>query len=131
VSKNTPFPEQDPQTSLPRSERFTSHALVEVRKYKILPFFVKSAVLLDISLGGFKLEFTGEVSCRPGDQYWLNVPLTPLGIYAPSRLMMLSEVRWFDERRYRIGGTFIDLTDTDRLVIEQILESLKKRGFLL
>ena len=119
------------QPSSGRAERFLSHALVEVRRFKFLPFFIRSAVLLDISLGGYKLEFTGEMIVRPGDQYWLNVPLTPLGIYAPSRLMIRSEVRWFDERRYRVGGTFIDLTDTDRLIIDQILDSLKKRGFLI
>jgi hypothetical protein len=116
--------------SSPRQDRFVSHALVEVRRYKLLPIFVKSAVLLDISLGGFKLEFTGEVKVSPGDQYWLSIPLTPLGIYAPTKLMIKSEVRWFDDKRFRMGGVFMQLTDTDKLVIEQILDSLKKRGFL-
>lgn len=113
-----------------RPARFTSHALAEVRKFKYLPFLCHSAVLLDISLGGFKLEFTGEVNATPGSQYWLSIPLSPLGIYAPSRLMCRAEVRWFDARRHRIGGVFMEITKKDQLIIEQIIDSLRKRGAL-
>ncbi|SME90576.1 PilZ domain-containing protein [Pseudobacteriovorax antillogorgiicola] len=113
-----------------RAQRYISHALVEVRRFKLLPFFCDSAVLLDISIGGFKLEFTGEIKVVPGNQYWLNIPLSPLGIYAPKRLICKSECRWFDDTRYRIGGTFIDLTKTEQMLIEQIVSSLKSRGQL-
>ena len=116
--------------SLIRPARFTSHALAEVRKFKHLPFFCHSAVLLDISLGGFKLEFTGEVMTKPGEQYWLSIPLSPLGIYAPPRLIYRSEVRWFDDKRHRIGGVFMEATKKDHLIIEQIIDSLRKRGAL-
>lgn len=113
-----------------RPARFTSHALVEVRRFKHLPFFCHSAVLLDISLAGFKLEFTGEVNVRPGAQYWLDIPLRPLGIYSPTRVSCKAEVRWFDDGRYRIGGVFVSLTKTDKMVIEQVLEVLKNKGAL-
>lgn len=113
-----------------REDRFPSHALVELRRFKHLPFFIHSAVLLDISRGGFKIEFTGEVGARPGDQYWINIPLTPLGIYAPSRMLCRGECRWFDEKRYRVGGVFMNLTKTDRHIIDQVVETLKKRGSL-
>ena len=76
-----PMAAQDSQKQ--RAHRYISHALVEVRRFKLLPFFCDSAVLLDISASGFKLEFTGEVKVSPGNQYWLNIPLSPLGIYAP------------------------------------------------
>ena len=49
-----------------RESRFVSHAIVELRKFKHLPFFCHSAVLLDLSPSGFKLEFTGETQCRAG-----------------------------------------------------------------
>lgn len=114
----------------PRAKRYVSHALVEMRRFKWLPFFCHSAVLLDISTGGFKLEFTGEVQSAPGSQYWIHIPLAPLGISAPSRLVCHCEVRWFDENRYRIGGTFLQLTKTDHMIIEQIVASLKTRGQL-
>jgi hypothetical protein len=113
-----------------RPARFTSHALAEVKKFKHLPFMCHSAVLLDISLGGFKLEFTGEVNTKPGQQYWLSIPLSPLGIYAPSKLVCRSEVRWFDDKRHRIGGVFMEITKKDKLIIEQIIDSLRKRGTL-
>lgn len=113
-----------------RAKRYVSHALVEVRRIKWLPFFCQSAVLLDISTSGFKLEFTGEVRATPGIQYWINIPLAPLGIPAPSRLICHCEVRWFDDQRFRIGGTFLHLSKTDIMLIEQIVASLKTRGQL-
>jgi hypothetical protein len=118
------------QVAKPRAKRYVSHALVEVRRFKWLPFFCQSAVLLDFSTGGFKLEFTGEVSAPPGAQYWLNIPLGPLGIPAPSRFMCRCECRWFDPQRFRIGGTFMNITNTDHMLIEQIVASLKTRGQL-
>src|SRR5690606_39765867 len=108
-------------------QRFTSHALVEVRRYKHLPIFAHSAVLLDISLAGFKLEFTAEIAARPGSQYWLSVPLRPLGIYSPTRMTCKAEVRWFDDSSIRIGGVFMSLDKTDRMLIEQIIDALKGR----
>jgi hypothetical protein len=111
-----------------RPTRVTSHALVEVRRFKHLPFFAQSAVLLDISLGGFKIEFTGETQVKPGTQCWLSIPLRPLGIYSPERLVCQAECRWFDSHRYRVGGVFMSLTKTERLIIEQILDALKERG---
>lgn len=107
-----------------RQKRVSSHALVEVRKYKIMPFFCYSGVLLDISVGGFKLEFTGEILVTPGQRYWLNIPLSPLGIYAPKRLLCYVEVRWFDALKFRIGGIFLGITRTDALLIDQIVASL-------
>lgn len=113
-----------------RQKRYVSHALVEVRKYKILPFFCQSAVLLDLSLGGFKLEFTAEVQVTPGNRYWLNVPLSPLGIYSPKRLLTQCECRWFDDNRYRIGGVFLGLSKTEQMLIEQIVATLRSRSSL-
>lgn len=120
------------QTSSPdraeRQDRYSSHALVELRRFKHLPFGIHSAVLLDISLGGFKAEFTGEVQARPGEQFWINIPLTPLGIFAPARLMCKGECRWFDAKRFRVGGVFMQLSRTDRLIIDQVIETLKQRS---
>lgn len=114
----------------PRAKRYVSHALVEIRRFRWLPFFCQSAVLLDISSSGFKLEFTGEVSTAPGAQYWLNIPLGPLGIPVPTRFICRCECRWFDPQRFRIGGTFLNMTSTDIMLIEQIVASLKTRGQL-
>jgi len=112
---------------LERPDRYLSHALVEVKKFKNLPFFCDSAVLLDLSSGGFKLEFTNEVRVEPGSRYWLSIPLSPLGIYAPKYLQLRSECRWFDDSRFRIGGTFIDLNKKDQMILEQVVENLLSR----
>jgi len=111
-----------------RATRYTSHALVELRRWKLLPFGVHSAVLLDISVGGFKIEFTGEANAKSGDVFWLCVPLTPLGISVPTRLTCKVECRWFDPKRFRIGGTFVSLEAGDKLVIEKLVEALRRRG---
>ena len=116
------------KTAVARQPRYLSHAIVEIRKFKHLPFFAHSAVLLDISLSGYKVEFTGEVQVEAGQKFWVNIPLTPLGIYAPSRLVCRAECRWFDPKRYRIGGVFIDLSATDRQVIQHVVETLGSRG---
>lgn len=123
-------PEQsgDSKSSVNRAERFVSHALVEVRKFKQLPFFVDSAVLLDISVGGFKIEFTGDRVAKPGEKFWLSIPLSPLGIFAPTRISCKGECRWFDAKRFRVGGTFSNLSEGDRMVIQRIVENLQERG---
>jgi hypothetical protein len=113
-----------------RESRFSSHALLDVRRYKFLPFGVHSAVLLDISAGGFKVEFTGETRQKPGDQFWVAIPLGPLGIFAPPRLMCRGECRWFDDKKYRMGGVFLEVTETDRHIIDQVIDTLQKRGAL-
>jgi hypothetical protein len=114
-----------------RENRYPSHALVELRRFKHLPFKIHSAVLLDISLGGFKAEFTGEVRTRPGEGFWLNIPLTPLGIFAPARLLCRGECRWFDDKKFRVGGVFTNLSKTDRHILEQVIDTLTQRGALV
>ena len=126
ISKNE---QNNQRPDVNRDPRFTSHALVEVRKFKHLPFFAESAVLLDLSIAGFKLEFTGEVESKVGAQYWLSIPLRPLGIMSPARLFCRAECRWYDEARFRIGGVFLNLPKEDRLILEQVLEALREKGF--
>ena len=113
-----------------RQVRFASHALVEIRRFKHLPFGIHSAVLMDISLGGFKFEFTDEVKVTQGQQFWMAIPLAPLGIYAPSRILLRGECRWFDPKKYRIGGVFMDVSKTDLLILEQVIETMKERGVI-
>ncbi len=113
-----------------RAKRFLSHTLVELRRYRHLPFFCDSAVVLDFSAGGFKLEFTGETNSVPGKRYWLHVPLAPLGISSPKAFSCLCECRWFDPKRFRMGGSFLSLTPEQQTQIELIINSIKTRGQL-
>ena len=113
-----------------RPKRFLSHTLVELRRFRRAPFFCDSAVVLDISTGGFKLEFTGETNSVPGKRYWLHIPLAPLGIASPKAFSCLCECRWFDPKRFRMGGSFVNLTPEQQQLIEQIMNSIKTRGQL-
>lgn len=111
-----------------RPDRFSSHTLVEIRRFKNLPFFVQSAVLLDISLGGFKAEYTGEIQSKKGQIFWISIPLAPLGIYAPSRLMLLGQCRWYDPDRFRLGGVFVEVKKADKIILEQVIEAVQMRS---
>ena len=113
-----------------RESRFVSHAIVEMRKFKHLPFYCHSAVLLDLSPSGFKLEFTGETQIEPGDVYWLQIPLSSFGIYTPKSITVKCQCRWFDFSRYRVGGAFLNVSKRDLVIIESILENLTNKSGL-
>ena len=120
--------QQNTKEQIERRTRYTSHALVEVRKWKWWPLGVASGVLLDMSMDGFKLEFTSEYTAKTLDRLWITLPLGPLGILAPQRLSLPVEVRWFDDRRYRIGGVFLEISDEEKTVVNRVVKSLKERG---
>jgi hypothetical protein len=120
--------QQNSKEQIERRTRYTSHALVEVKKWKWWPFGVASGVLLDMSMDGFKLEFTSEYTAKTLDRLWITLPLGPLGILSPQRLSLPIEVRWFDDRRYRIGGVFLELSEEQKSIVNKVVKSLKDRG---
>lgn len=109
-----------------REERYQSHSLVDIRPFKSLPFFAKSGVLLDLSFSGFKLDLTTQIRMKPGDRFWMIVPLSSLGIYAPKKLVIRAECRWYDPQKFRLGGLFIELSATERLILDQVINSLEE-----
>jgi len=111
-----------------RAERVISHALVEMRPYRWLPFGIKSAVLLDLSSSGFKAEFTGAVQCKTGDRFFMHIPLMPFGIKAPSSISCAVIVKWFDPQKMRIGGIFDSVTNTNQVYLDQIIAKVKVQG---
>ena len=112
-----------------RQTRFLSHALIEVRRHRWWPFGVQSAVLLDVSLQGFKLEFTGEHQGEIGRTYCICIPLSPLGVYAPIRTLVChGECKWVDPQRFRMGGTLAGLDEPSRRLMEQVVACLRTRG---
>lgn len=110
-----------------RAERYVSHALVEVRWSKWWPFGIRSAVLLDLSTQGFKLELTNEWDVRAGQHLWLTIPLSPLGIALPTRFSCAVECRWFDRNRYRMGGVYSNVSSQDHELIGKIIQTLKEK----
>lgn len=107
-----------------RPDRFFSHAVIEVRRSKWLPFFFQSGILLDLSEGGFKIELMGELKVRPQDCFWLRLPLTGFGIRDLQKIDLNAEVKWVDEPNGRIGGVFKELDEDQKSVIKRILDNL-------
>lgn len=116
------------KSSPARSERLISHALVEIRRYSWWPFGVKSAVLLDLSNEGFKIELTGKATCAIGDSFWMQIPLTPFGITNPSDISLKISVKWFDPKKMRIGGVFENPDNVSKIYLEKIIEKVKDQA---
>lgn len=108
-----------------RAERVISHALVELRRHKWWPLGVKSAVLLDLSQTGFKVEFTGQAKCGVDEMFWMQIPLSPFGIVAPRDIAVRVTVKWFDPKKMRMGGIFESPDAATNIFLEKIIEKVK------
>jgi len=113
-----------------RAERVISHALVELRRHKWWPFGVRSAVLLDVSEGGFKIEFTAQTNCVAGQEMLLEIPLGPFGITSPSSVVIDVQLIWFDPQRMRCGGIFKNKNAGIALFLEKIISASKSNNSL-
>ncbi len=116
---------KDKNESNNRAERVISHALVEMRRLSWWPFGIKSAVLLDVSENGFKIEFTGKADYSQGEQLVLSIPLSPFGISAPRAISIPVEVVWFDKEKMRCGGIFKNNDPAVVLFVRKIMEVSK------
>jgi hypothetical protein len=117
----------DSKSSSQRLERVISHALVELRRNKWWPFGVQSAVLLDVSAAGFKIEFTGNATCQAGDSFWMEIPLAPFGITSPQSMTLKVVIKWFDPEKMRVGGVFESMEKSSELYLGQIIEKVKEQ----
>ena len=111
-----------------RDPRWQSHALIELRKYRCLPFGVRSASLLDLSSTGLRIELADEREIHVGQRFWVSIPLSPLGVESRKPLLCRIECKWFLPERYRLGGVFIGLSDEDRTVLLNLLEHVRNRS---
>lgn len=112
-----------------RAPRFPSHALIDVRLSKWNPFSRCSAVLLDMSVTGFKMQFVDQADIRPDARFVMVVPLEPFGVLGGGKLSLRAEVRWYDAEVKRAGGVFLNCSDHERLMIERILASVISRQY--
>jgi c-di-GMP-binding flagellar brake protein YcgR len=109
-----------------RSERFFSHAIVEVRPSRWLPWGIRSGILLDVSEGGCKFEFASRHEIETGKKFWLTIPLSSLGISDPWTFSCEVECRWFDPAKYRAGVIFLNLSAQDQSLISQVVDKLEQ-----
>lgn len=106
-------------------QRYKTHVLAEIKKYKWLPFFsTYSGVVMDINTSGLKVAFSGEIDVKPHTLYTIRIPLTPLGLKEPRVFECRFEVKWFDTRNYRLGGLFVNLSDQQRSQLAQIVSAV-------
>lgn len=110
-----------------RPDRFFSHAVIEARSVRWLPIFCQSGILLDLSHAGFKVEIMGTIKHKPGDRFWLHLPLAGFGIRDLNNLDLRSEVKWVDAEQCRMGGIFTDLDSSTKELIERILGNLSNQ----
>jgi hypothetical protein len=115
------------QNQSDRSERVMSHALVELRSHNWWPFGIKSAVLLDLSGTGFKIELTGPADIALESIHLLTIPLRPFGLAAPSFIQTKVRVKWFQKDKMRIGGTFESINPSDTIYLDRIISYVKEQ----
>ena len=110
-----------------RDQRYPSHALIDVSTSKWNPFSECSAVLLDLSQGGFKIEFVNPVVLKTGMKINLTIRLSPFGILTPEHLKLKAEVKWFDPDKLRCGGLFVGPSEADFYVLDKVIAQLQKQ----
>ena len=120
----TDQPSHTPRANL----RLLSHTIVDVRPWRYLPLFTQSSYLLDINANGVQLEFITDPRITTGKKYWSISHLTPLGITSVNKLRCYLECRWLNPKTCKMGGQFIDLSETDKQTIDLILRHIRDRG---
>ncbi len=119
---------QKDDLSLRNKVRYESHALLEVRTSRWNPFAVESAVLIDLSWEGFKLEFVAPLKdIAPNSSLSLSIPLAPFGVMHPSVLKLKAETRWFDSRTFRCGGVLCYKNDEEKMIVGKIIEFVSQK----
>ena len=110
----------------PRAERHLTHLVVSIRKKSWLPIAWSTGVLLDISAGGFKIELVDNKLPTPGKNYWINLPLSQIGIAHPKKLGIKCRCIWMDKVKHIMGGSFIE-QDAEQLdILEIVIAKLLK-----
>lgn len=119
---------RDEDSFLIRPPRFPSHALIDVRFSRWNPFARVSAVLIDVSVTGFKLQLVDRAKLKVGTACVLSIPLSPFGVQVAENLVVKGEIKWVDQEGMRAGGVFVDVPDHSRLLIERVIAAVISKG---
>jgi hypothetical protein len=115
------------EKNLGRLARVTSHALVDVKTNRWNPFSKLSAVLLDVTLMGFKIEFIENVSLAKNSELSFLIPLAPFEIYEQVTLKLRGHIKWFDPDSMRAGGVFVAPQAREEQILNQIIAFLRAK----
>lgn len=124
---SSPAPRPAEREPVQRSQRLSSHALVDIKTNRWNPFSRRSAVLLDLSETGFKVEFTSNVNVAIDALLHFRLPLSPFGIFKPAELRLIGKVVWFDATTMRAGGTFQTPQPLMQQALGQLIAALQKK----
>ena len=112
--------------AISRDPRYQSHSLIDVATSRWNPFAKHSAVLLDLSYQGFKIEFVSPVKLAQGAKVKFTIPLAPFGILQPSNIEIKAEIKWYDSEKLRAGGVFENSSHLASHIIDKIVSHLEK-----
>jgi hypothetical protein len=124
----SPQPSADevhPSIAVSRVPRYVSHALVDIGPQWWNPFLNRTAVLLDLSTQGFKIEFTSRLNVKPGGKIRMEIPLEPFQVMTPKVLKLRAILKWCDPNRLRAGGVFLKLSDFETHIIDKVITHLE------
>ena len=105
-------------------ERLRSSMEIRVRCPSWNPFSAKQALLLDLSLGGFGLEFCQKTRLQVGANVLLLLSPWSFGLAGSSTLSLGAQVVWFDERACRCGGRLLLESGEKRVRLQEALDQL-------
>ncbi len=112
------------EEQIERAPRVFAHAVATIKANKWNPLGGWSAILLDISAGGCKLELVEGAGFKEGKKYYVDIPLASFNIDEPHALKLYGEVMWYNDKRLRIGFRFIGAKQSDVDMINYILDNL-------
>lgn len=115
------------EPNLGRLARVTSHALVDVKTNRWNPFSKLSAVLLDVTLMGFKIEFIENVNIARNSELSFIIPLAPFEIYEQVSLKLRGHVKWFNLESMRAGGVFVSTSTQEEQMLTQVIAFLRAK----
>lgn len=110
-----------------RLMRTPSFNILDVRTNFWNPFSKHSAVLLDLTEQGFKIEFIEAVIIEPQAHVSLHIPLSPFRIPERTTLKLKAVVKWFERASMRAGGEFLALQPAHIETLKRMIAFLRKQ----
>ena len=111
------------------ADRYRAHVLAELKKYRWIPFFsTYSGVIIDLSDFGMKFSFSAEVDIKPFTSCFVRIPLASLNIEEPRMFEANVEVKWFDQKKYKMGALFINLNASQKKLLKKMISALNEKN---
>lgn len=104
-----------------RESRYDANLIIDVKIVRWNPFSWKKAKLMDFSKGGFRIEFTEDLSLKNTENIKLMIPLTNFRVNNMKSLKLRAEIKWYDPLHRQVGGTYCIPVKCDASLLEKII----------